>query len=78
MRKKRISCLFIALSIVAAVFVATKLYAVLPDCEMLWNLCTQTCGGTPTFVVYGGGMVGVECSGGHYPCSPNWGPWDCS
>lgn len=75
MKKQHLVMALVLVSIVIAF--AIRLYAVLPDCVNLWNLCQEYCSGTPYMVVYASGIIGVGCKDGQWPCSPNWGPWDC-
>lgn len=77
MKKRYVRGAGIVLSIIGALVFVAQLYAVLPDCTTLSNLCTQTCGGDVTYWVYGGGGSAIECDDAHSPCQTNWGPVDC-
>ena len=77
MKKRYLLGACIVLSIIGVLLLTAQLYATLPDCTELSNLCTQDCGGDVIYWVYGGGGQGIECDDGSFPCSTHWGPIDC-
>ncbi len=77
MKKRYLRGVGIVLSIIGVFLLTVQLYAVLPDCTVLSNLCTQFCGGEVIYWVYGGGGSGVECKNASPPCHEHWGPIDC-
>lgn len=77
MKKRYFLGVGVVLSIICVLVLTTQLFALLPDCVDLWNICQEDCSGDPVFWVYGDGSSGVECNNSHYPCSDHWGPIPC-